>query len=84
MHKATVVNKAKAMEKPEKSDITYEYTRKRKHFGRQCLFEDHGPEVLINIPNNPAFYKNYILRNPVHVAIQNTGTMSEHWVNSVR
>ncbi|KAI8426344.1 hypothetical protein MSG28_005197 [Choristoneura fumiferana] len=72
------------MEKPEKNEITYEYTRKRKYFGRQCLFEDHGPEVLINIANNPVFYKNYILRNPVHVAIQNTGTMSEHWVNSVR
>lgn len=66
------------------SEFTYEYSRRRKQFGRQTLFEDHGPEMLFSIPNNTAFYKNYILRNPVHVAIQNTGTMSEHWVNSVR
>ncbi|XP_072947540.1 dynein axonemal intermediate chain 2 [Epargyreus clarus] len=72
------------MEKPEKIELTYEYSRKRKEFGRQTLFENHGPELIVNIPCNPAFYKNYVLRNPVHVAIQNTGTMSEHWVNSVR
>ncbi|XP_063363449.1 dynein intermediate chain 3, ciliary [Cydia amplana] len=72
------------MEKPEKTEIQYEYTKKRRDFGRQCLFEDYGPQVLVNIPNNPAHYKNYILRNPVHVAIQNTSSMSEHWVNSVR
>ncbi|KAM3966307.1 LOW QUALITY PROTEIN: dynein axonemal intermediate chain 2 [Aphomia sociella] len=72
------------MEKQEKVEITYEYKRRRRDFGRQTLFSDHGPEVLVSIPNNPAFYKNYILRNPVHVGIQNTGTMSEHWVNSER
>ncbi|CAG4950396.1 unnamed protein product [Colias eurytheme] len=72
------------MEKQEKNELVYEYTKRRKEFGRQTLFEDHGPEMCVSIPNNPAFYKNYILRNPVDVAIQNTGTMSEHWVNSVR
>ncbi|CAK1556188.1 unnamed protein product [Leptosia nina] len=72
------------MDKQEKTEITYEYTRRRKYFGKQTLFEDHGPEMLVSIPCNPALYKNYILRNPVNVAIQNTGTMSEHWVNSVR
>lgn len=72
------------MEKPEKIELVYEYKRRRKEFGKQTLFEDHGPEMLVSIPTNPAFYPDYILRNPVHVAIQNTGTMSEHWVNSVR
>ncbi|XP_050352076.1 dynein axonemal intermediate chain 2 [Nymphalis io] len=72
------------MEKSDKSEFTYEYTKRRKHFGRQTLFTDHGPELNINISPNPAMYKNYILRNPVNVSIQNTGTMSEHWVNSVR
>lgn len=72
------------MDKPEKTELVYEYKKKRKDFGRQTLFEDQGPEMLCSIPNNPSFYQNYILRNPVHVAIQNTGTMSEHWVNSVR
>lgn len=72
------------MEKPEKNELVYEYKKKRKDFGRQTLFEDQGPEMLCSISNNPSFYPNYILRNPVHVAIQNTGTMSEHWVNSVR
>ncbi|VVC90885.1 unnamed protein product [Leptidea sinapis] len=72
------------MEKSEKNDLTYEYTRRRKYFGRQTLFEDHGPELCVSIPSNPALYKHYILRNPVNVAVQNTSTMSEHWVNSVR
>lgn len=72
------------MEKPDRTELIYEYTKKRKQFGRQPLFEDHGPELTVNIPPNPAMYKNYILRNPVNVGIQNTGTMSEHWVNSVR
>ncbi|XP_022829905.1 dynein intermediate chain 3, ciliary isoform X2 [Spodoptera litura] len=72
------------MEKPEKVELVYEYKKRRKEFGRQTLFEDHGPEMIVSIPNNPAQYPDYILRNPVHCAIQNTGTMSEHWVNSVR
>ncbi|XP_050671885.1 dynein axonemal intermediate chain 2 [Leptidea sinapis] len=72
------------MEKSEKNDLTYECTRRRKYFGRQTLFEDHGPELCVSIPSNPALYKHYILRNPVNVAVQNTSTMSEHWVNSVR
>lgn len=72
------------VEKPEKVEIIYEYTRRRKEFGKQLLFKDHGPEMRFSIPNQPAHYNNYVLRNPVHVAIQNTGTMSEHWVNSYR
>lgn len=72
------------MEKPEKIELVYEYKKRRKEFGRQTLFEDSGPELIVSIPNNPAHYPDYILRNPVHVAIQNTCTMSEHWVNSVR
>ncbi|XP_023946165.2 dynein intermediate chain 3, ciliary [Bicyclus anynana] len=72
------------VEKQEKVEITYEYTRRRKGFGRQTLFGDHGPNLCVSIPSNPAMYKNYILRNPVHFGIQNTGTTSEHWVNSVR
>ncbi|XP_045536174.1 dynein axonemal intermediate chain 2 [Papilio machaon] len=72
------------MEKPEKNEITYEYTRKRKEFGKQTLFEDYGPEMCVSIPCNPSQYKNYILRNPVHVAVQNAPNMSENWVNSTR
>ncbi|CAK1586260.1 unnamed protein product [Parnassius mnemosyne] len=72
------------MDKSEKNEITYEYTKRRREFGKQTLFEDYGPEMCVSIPCNPNYYKNYILRNPVHVAIQNTSTMSEHWVNSVR
>ncbi|XP_045541589.1 dynein axonemal intermediate chain 2-like [Papilio machaon] len=72
------------MEKPEKNEITYEYTRKRKEFGKQTLFEDYGPEMCVSIPCNPSQYKNYILRNPVHVAVQNAPNMSENWVNLTR
>jgi hypothetical protein len=72
------------MEKPEKEELTYEYSKRRKEFGAQTLFEDHGPEIRFSIPNDPSLYKDYILRNPVHVAIQNTKTFSEHSVNSER
>lgn len=72
------------MEKPEKTEFVYEYTRRRRDFGKQTLFEDYGPIMTVSIVSNQALYNNYILRNPVHVGIQNTGTMSEHWVNSVR
>lgn len=72
------------MERPEKTEITYEYTKRRKDFGKQTLFEDYGPEICVSIPCNPNHYKNYILRNPVHVAVQNAPNMSEHWVNSTR
>ncbi|XP_026316766.1 dynein intermediate chain 3, ciliary [Hyposmocoma kahamanoa] len=68
----------------KKDSLVYEYFKKRREFGKQTLFEDQGPELIVNIPGNPAVYGNYVLRNPVHVAIQNTGTMSEHWVNSER
>ncbi|KAI5645454.1 dynein intermediate chain 3, ciliary [Phthorimaea operculella] len=71
-------------EKKERDDMIYEYTKKRKEFGKQTLFEDKETELVCSIPSNPAVYKNYILRNPVHVGIQNTSNFSEHWVNSVR
>ncbi|RVE54189.1 hypothetical protein evm_001016 [Chilo suppressalis] len=72
------------MEKQEKADHTYEYTRRRKEFGKQTLFGDHGPEIRASIPSNPAIFKNYVLRNPVHSAVQHTKSFSEHWVNSER
>lgn len=76
---------ASTSSKQDKKDILmYEYFKKRREFGKQTLFEDQGPELIVNIPGNAAVYGNYVLRNPVHVAIQNTGTTSEHWVNSER
>lgn len=76
---------ASTSSKPDKKDtLVYEYVKKRRDFGKQTLFEDHGPELILDIPENTAVFGDYVLRNPVHVAIQNTGTMSEHWVNSER
>lgn len=71
-------------DKEKGDEFKYEYTKPRRKFGRQTFFEDHGPELTVSIPCNPAFYMNYILRNPVHTSIQNSSTMSEHWVNSER
>ncbi|XP_037973783.2 dynein intermediate chain 3, ciliary [Plutella xylostella] len=72
------------MEKPEKTEITYEYTKRRREFGKQLLFEDTTPELVVSIPCNPALYKNYVMRNPIHAEVQNAPVMAEHWVNSVR
>ncbi|CAG9561133.1 unnamed protein product [Danaus chrysippus] len=72
------------MEKTDKAEFVYEYTRRRREFGRQTLFEDKNAELSVSIPSDPSMYKHYILRNPVNVSVENTKSMSEHWVNSVR
>lgn len=65
-------------------DITHEYTKKRCDFGKQPQFCEQGPEMCDNVPPNPAEFKNYILRNPVHQPTQNTTAFSQNRVNTIR
>lgn len=64
-------------------EFTYTYTKPRSEFGKQCIFSDRGPEIT-EILSDKNISKNYVLRNPVHQAIQNTNFFSEHEVNTFR
>ncbi|CAG9567629.1 unnamed protein product [Danaus chrysippus] len=65
-------------------EISYQYTKKRCDFGRQALFCEQGPELCDSISTNVAEHKHYILRNPVHEAIQNTPCFSPQFINTIR
>lgn len=65
-------------------EIAYSYTKRRCDFGRQPLFCEQGPELCDSVPAAAAEHRNYILRNPVHQATQNTPAFSEHRLNTIR
>ncbi|XP_038212077.1 dynein intermediate chain 3, ciliary-like [Zerene cesonia] len=60
----------------------YEYTKLRKNFGRQPLFQEVPAHLLDSINPNVEQQKLYILRNPVHRTIQATMPQSEHDANT--
>lgn len=61
---------------------TYEYTKLRKSFGRQPLFQDVPAQMLDSINPNRADQIQYMLRNPVHCAVQATMPQSQNEVNT--
>ncbi|EDQ84795.1 uncharacterized protein MONBRDRAFT_39146 [Monosiga brevicollis MX1] len=63
-------------------EIVYVYQKKRRDFGRQCVFTDRKAEILADIEPNPSLAKDYIDRNPADIAVQNTREFSEHEVNT--
>lgn len=65
-------------------DLTSVYSKPRGSFGRQTMFSEQGPEMCDNIPTNPAEYKHYVLRNPVHQLTQHTPNFSQHDINTIR
>lgn len=63
-------------------EIVHVYQRKRAEFGRQCNFDDRSAQMLADIKPNPEMEKDYLVRDPVEFAIQNTKEFSEHEVNT--
>lgn len=63
---------------------TYEYTKARKTFGRQPLFQDVPAHMLDSIVPNKKDQKNYMLRNPVNRTVQATLSQSSHDANTKR
>lgn len=61
---------------------TYEYTKIRKNFGRQTLFQLGPAEMLDSIMPEKKDQKLYGLRNPVHREAQATMPQSEHDANT--
>ncbi|CAK1596165.1 unnamed protein product [Parnassius mnemosyne] len=60
----------------------YEYSKKRKDFGRQPLFQIVPAHLLDSINSNKEEQKLYILRNPVHRQVQATMPQAEHDANT--
>ncbi|XP_066256971.1 dynein axonemal intermediate chain 2 [Euwallacea similis] len=65
-------------------DITYTYQKKRREFGRQCLFSDKGPDLIDNYPSNKKLMREYILRDPVHQSTLCAPIQAEHYLNTMR
>lgn len=63
---------------------TYEYTKRRKNFGRQAFFQVVPAHMLDSINPNKDDQMEYILRNPVHREIQATCSASENETNTVQ
>lgn len=63
-------------------DIVHVYQRERKDFGRQCNFEDRSAQMLVDIDPDPELLKDFMVRDPVEIAVQNTKEFSEHEVNT--
>ncbi|KAJ2946061.1 hypothetical protein O0L34_g4980 [Tuta absoluta] len=61
---------------------TFEYTKLRKTFGRQPLFQIVPAHLVDSIPEDKTLQKMYILRNPVHRETQATLPQSEHDCNT--
>ena len=65
-------------------EIVYVYQRKRKEFGKHPVFSDRPASVSTVIPQDAAYIKNYVERNPCHVEIQTAADKSEHEVSFTR
>ncbi|XP_028027091.1 dynein intermediate chain 3, ciliary-like [Bombyx mandarina] len=63
-----------------KSD--YGYTKLRKNFGRQTLFQKVPAHIVDSIIPNKDEQKQYMLRNPVHRLVQSTMAQSENETNT--
>ncbi|KAF9824649.1 hypothetical protein SFRURICE_004106 [Spodoptera frugiperda] len=61
---------------------TFEYTKLRKNFGREPLFQMVPATMLDSIYPNKEDQKQYMLRNPVHREVQATYCASENTTNT--
>lgn len=61
---------------------TNQYTKTRKTFGRQPLFQDVSAHMLDSIYPDRNLQKEYILRNPVHRVVQASLPQSSHNANT--
>ncbi|CAF1551371.1 unnamed protein product [Adineta ricciae] len=64
-------------------DVQYVYTKKRHQLGQPTNFTDRPTDILAEIVPNLKLLENFIYRNPVDTAVQNSIQLSEHEVNTV-
>ncbi|CAG9136387.1 unnamed protein product [Plutella xylostella] len=65
-------------------DFRYGYIKSRRNMGRQPLFCEAGPDMIDTILPDTIIQKQFMLRNPIHQATQNTPSLSSHEVNTER
>lgn len=61
---------------------TYLYSKPRRSFGRQAIFQDVSAHLIDSIGPNKLEQKLYILRNPVHQSTQASCVLKEHEVKA--
>jgi dynein intermediate chain 2 len=66
------------------AEVVYSYQKLRRDFGRHPEFQDADPEVLIDIPPNPALQEQFLRQDPAEVEIQCVGEISESSTNTER
>lgn len=61
-------------------EITHVYQKKRREFGRQCVFSEYSPRPDPNntIEPDAELAKQYIPKNPCDAAVQCAPELSEH------
>ncbi|XP_017774943.1 PREDICTED: dynein intermediate chain 3, ciliary isoform X2 [Nicrophorus vespilloides] len=65
-------------------DLTFPYEKKRSEFGKQCMFNDRGPELIDSCPSSLRVSVDFIRRNPVNTGVQNSKIQAEHEINTYR
>lgn len=63
-------------------NLNYVYTKRRRDFGRQPLFQNVQAHMIDSIYYNRQEEKDYILRNPVHKEVQAIMPQSQHEINT--
>ncbi|GAB4819199.1 hypothetical protein N2152v2_006245 [Parachlorella kessleri] len=63
-------------------EVSHQYVKLRKQFGRHPHFVDEGAELLIDLRPNEEHAKNWVVKNAVSVAVQAAPEMSEHEANT--
>lgn len=63
-------------------EIKHVYVKTRADFGKQCIFDLHGPKMDAEIQPNAVYMNNYTVRSHNHVNVQYTRQMAMHQVRS--
>ena len=58
----------------------YQYAKKRKEFGRHPQFEDTITQIVASVQPNVEQSKDYIIRDPNRLVLDNIPQFSEHRV----
>ena len=67
-------------------EIVHVYQRKRREFGRQCLFSDRPAQLIVDLFPDETLRDQFLVRDPAEASIQNAKEFSEHevWQSATR
>lgn len=64
-------------------EIQYVYLKTRSQFGKQCIFDDSGVTIEEDIVSNAQFKADYVDKNPINNAVQNSKQFAVHEVMNI-